>query len=79
VKVYSVGDLVIDTCLSEAQKESVVITRNGAPVALLVGVEGLDLEQVELCQSSSFWKLIRRRRKQKTLSRRQLEAKIGKD
>lgn len=51
----------------------VVITRNGKPVALIVGVEGMDEEQLQLGGSEKFWNLIAERRKQKTVSRSILE------
>ena len=65
------------SCVSQAQRERLVITRKGRPVALLVGVEGLDPEQVELGSSDRFWKLIAKRRKQKTMSRARLEQKVN--
>jgi len=48
------------------------------PVAIVVGIEGLDPEQVELGNSDEFWKLITERRGQKTMSRSELEQKAGK-
>jgi hypothetical protein len=42
-------------------------------VALVVGVEGLDNEQLQLGSSKKFWKLIEERRRQKTISRKELE------
>ena len=54
-----------------------VISRKGKPVALVVGIEGLDREQIELGASDKFWKLIVKRRKQETLSREALERKIN--
>lgn len=45
-----------------SQKESVVLTRHGRPVAVLTGVEGQDLEDVLLAHDPSFWKLIEKRR-----------------
>lgn len=62
----------LDTCLEEAQRERLLITRDGKPVALIVGVEGMDEEQLQLGSSDRFWDLISERRKQKTLSRAQL-------
>ena len=53
------------------------ITRKGKPVALVLGIEGLDREQIELGASDKFWKLILKRRKQKTLSREALERRIN--
>ena len=46
-----------------------VITREGKPVALIVGVEGLDEEQLQLGSSDKFWELMTGRRTQKTMSR----------
>jgi antitoxin (DNA-binding transcriptional repressor) of toxin-antitoxin stability system len=63
-------------CVDEAQRERIVLTRHGKPVALVVGVEGMDEEQLQLGSSEKFWKLIAERRKQKTLSRAQLEQKL---
>jgi antitoxin (DNA-binding transcriptional repressor) of toxin-antitoxin stability system len=63
-------------CVDEAQRERIVLTRHGKPVALVVGVEGMDEEQLQLGGSEKFWKLIVERRKQKTLSRAQLEQKL---
>ena len=66
----------LESCVSQAQRERVVIVRKGRPVALIVGVEGLDPEQLELGSSAKFWKLIARRRKQKVISRAKLQKKL---
>ncbi len=66
----------LESCVSQAQEERIVITRKGRPVALVVGVEGMDPEQLELGTSDKFWKLIARRRKQKAISRTKLEKKL---
>ena len=66
----------LDTCVTDAQHERVVITRNGKPVALIVGVEGMDEEQLQLGSSDRFWELIGERRQQKTISRAELEQQI---
>ncbi|MGH9836542.1 MAG: hypothetical protein ACREBD_20450 [Blastocatellia bacterium] len=67
----------LDNCVKDAQHERVVITREGKPVALIVGVEGLDEEQLELGASDKFWALIAERRTQKNISRAELERKIN--
>lgn len=77
MKVVSAQNLELEACLRTAQAEAVVITKKGKPVALLCGVEGMDLEQLELSQSAKFWKLIRERRKEKTTSRADLERKLA--
>ena len=60
MKVIGLQDTNLDSCVSEAQQQRVVITRNGKPVALVVGVEGLDAEQIELGTNPTFWGLIAR-------------------
>jgi antitoxin (DNA-binding transcriptional repressor) of toxin-antitoxin stability system len=73
--VLEKADLV--ACVSQAQRERIVVTRKGKPVALIVGVEGLDQEQLELGSSAKFWQLIMKRRKQKIISRAKLEKKLN--
>jgi hypothetical protein len=41
-----------------------------------VGLEGMDEEQVALGSSDKFWKLISKRRKEKKVSRAELEKSI---
>ncbi len=66
----------LDSVVQDAQHERVIITRNGKPVALIVGVEGMDEEQLELGSSDKFWKLIEERRSQETITRAELEQRI---
>ena len=47
-----------------AQRDRILITRRGQPVALVIGVEGQDIEQVMLGSDPAFWKLIEERRRQ---------------
>jgi len=77
MKVIALKETNLDACVSEAQHERIVITRNGKPVALVVGVEGLDTEQLEIGSNPAFWELIAQRRRQRTISRAQLEEKIS--
>ncbi len=67
----------LDVCVDDAQQERVILTRNGRPVALIIGLEGLDEEQLLLGSSDKFWALIEQRRKQKTISRVELEQKLN--
>lgn len=55
------------------RREHLVVTRKGKPVAPVVGVEGLDKDQLQLGSSDKFWKLIEARRREKTIGRRELE------
>ncbi len=73
MKIVSEDKTNLEACLEDVQRESVVITRQGRPFALVVGVRGMDLEQIELGQSDRFWKLIEKRRTQKRNSRKELE------
>ena len=76
MKVGGLQEANLEECVRQAQGERVVITRNGKPVAVLVGVQGMDLEQIELGQSGEFWKLIQERRRQKTISSAELAKRL---
>jgi prevent-host-death family protein len=78
VKVVGVQETNLEDCVEQAQRERVVLTRRGKPVAVLVGVRGLDLEQIELGSSDEFWTLIRERRQQRTMSRAELDKRLDK-
>jgi hypothetical protein len=77
VKVIGIEEANLEECVRDAQHDRVVLMRKGKPIALLVGVKGLDLEQIELGHSEEFWTLIRERRRQKTMSRTQLEERLA--
>ena len=55
-----------------------VITRRGKPAAVMVGVEGKDWEDVVLQTSSTFWKLFEERRKEPTVSIKELRTRLKK-
>ena len=76
MKVVKIQDAKMDQCIKDARRDHVIITRNGRPVAMVVPLKGMDLEQVELGLSAKFWKLIRSRRAQKTMSRAELERRL---
>ncbi len=78
MKTVTVRDLQkkIKECIDEAQGDRVVITRRGKPAAVLVGVEGDDWETVILETDPTFWRLIRERRKQPTVSLGELKARL---
>ena len=76
MKVIGLKETTLDACVSDAQEERVLITRNGKPAALVVGVEGLDAEQLELAGTGPFWELIQERRRQPTYTRAQLEREV---
>ncbi len=77
MKMVGIEKANLDTCIKEAQHERMVITRNGKPVALIIGVGGMDEEQLQLGSSDKFWKFIAERRRQRTISRTELEQKMS--
>ena len=80
MKTVTVRDLQkqVKDCVDDAQDDRVVITRRGKPAAVLIGVEGQDWEAVVLQADPRFWKLVRARRKQPTISLGELEARLKK-
>ncbi|UCF97366.1 MAG: type II toxin-antitoxin system Phd/YefM family antitoxin [Spirochaetaceae bacterium] len=79
MKTISVRDLQkeIRKSVDEAQKDRVVVTRNGKPAALLIGIEGQDWESVFIQANAPFWKLIGKRRKEKTTSLREMRRRLS--
>ena len=78
MKTLGIEKATLDVCVQEAQRDRVLVTRDGHPVALILGIEGLDEEEATLSSSDNFWKLIAERRKQPTLTRAELEQRLGK-
>lgn len=76
MKLISIDLATLASCVQDAQQEQIVLTHNGKPVALMVGVEGMEEEQLQLGASGPFWQLIAQRRTQATLSRAELEQKL---
>ena len=72
MKTIGLEHATLEVCIKDARRERVVVTRKGKPVALVVGVEGMDEEQLQLGSSEKFWTLMEKRRGQKTISRREL-------
>ena len=77
MKVVSLDETNLEKCVRDAQGQRVVLTRKGKPVALLVGVKGFDLEQLDLGHSDAFWTLVQERRAEKTLTRAELEERLA--
>lgn len=73
VKTVEVSRARLDSCVEDAQKERIVLTRDGQPVALLIG---LDEEQRQLGSRDRFWELMTERRRQPTISRAELERQL---
>ena len=64
-------------CVVRAQRERVLITKHGRPAALMIGVEGHDLEDVLLMQNPRFWKMIEGRRREPTLGLDEVRRQLG--
>ena len=54
-----------------------LITKQGRPAALMIGVEGHDLEDVLLMQNPRFWKMIEARRSEPTLVIDEVRRQLG--
>jgi antitoxin (DNA-binding transcriptional repressor) of toxin-antitoxin stability system len=78
MKTVILEQSTLDACVKDARDQQVVVTKRGKPVALVVGLDGMDTEQAELGSSDKFWRLISDRRAQKTVSRQKLEKSISK-
>jgi prevent-host-death family protein len=78
MRTVTVRDLQkrVKECVDGAQEDRLVITRHGKPAAVMVGVEGEDWDTVVLQTDPKFWKLIRARRKQSTISLDQLKKRL---
>jgi prevent-host-death family protein len=67
--------------VAESQRERVVLTRHGQPIAVLTGVQGKDLESVFLARDPEFRTLIagRRRSQGELVSHEALAAEAKRD
>lgn len=79
MKTVSVRDLqkTLRRRVDESQKERVIVTRRGHPAAVLIGVEGMDWEQVLLQTDDSFWRMIRGRRKERATPLAAVRRRLG--
>jgi len=77
MKIVDILDADWQECAKEAQRNGVVITCKGKPLVVLVGVQGMDIEQVEQCYSDKFWQLMKEARGQKTITRQELEQRLA--
>jgi hypothetical protein len=78
MKMVPMENATLDRCVAEAQQERVILTRNGDPIALVVGIAGMDEQQVCHGSCPDFWKLVEESRRQKTISREELERRLNK-
>ena len=62
--------------LHAAQVERLLVTQEGKPLVVLVGVENKDQEDWDLENSPDFWRLIEQRRNRPTLPLKDLKASL---
>ena len=65
--------------MDASQNERILITRNGEPLAIVVGVENKDEEDLRLEASPEFWRMIEEARKRPTVRLRDAEAELFAD
>jgi len=79
MKTLELAETNLERCASEAGSDSVLVLKNGKPLALVSNVEGLDEEQIELGTSAEFLKMIEERRRQNTMLWEDFEKQLGED
>src|SRR5208283_4265693 len=62
--------------LHAAQAERLLVTKEGKPLVVLVGVENKDQEDWDLENSPDFWRLIEQRRRQPALPWNDVKASL---
>ena len=63
--------------VAHAQRERLLITKHGKPAAIVIGVEGQEIEDVLLAQDPEFWKLIEERRRERSVPLTEVRATLG--
>ncbi|MBM3494937.1 MAG: type II toxin-antitoxin system Phd/YefM family antitoxin [Armatimonadetes bacterium] len=63
--------------LEQARRNPVLLTRNGAPAAVVTSVEGLDLEHILTASSAEFWQMIAERRRDRTVPLTEARSALG--
>ncbi len=79
MKTVTIRDLQksLKECVDESQEDRVIVTRRGKPAAVLIGIADRDWESVVLQTDPRFWRMVRRRRHQKTLSLAEMRERVG--
>ncbi len=63
--------------VDSAQRERVIVTRKDKPIAVLVGIENKDEEDLALERDADFWKMIRERRREKSIPLDEVKKRLG--
>jgi hypothetical protein len=78
MKTLTLDQASLEQSVQAARRGRVLLMSEGKPLAVVVGVQGWDEEDLALCRDAGFWRLIASRRRQKTISRAELERRIRK-
>lgn len=65
--------------VDQSQNERILITRNGEPLAIVVGVANKDEEDLRLEASPEFWRMIEEARRRPTVRLRDVEKELFAD
>jgi len=78
MKTISVRELqkALRQWLETSQRDAVVVTRHGKPVAVIRGVEGLEWDTIMLEADPGFWKMVEARRGEATLSLDEVKRRV---
>ena len=77
MKLLEIEYARLERSIRAAGRDKIVLTRRGKPVAVVICTAGMDLEQIELGCSPAFWKLIRKRRAEKTITHEELLRRLA--
>lgn len=80
MKVVALGKAknALSAFIEEAQNDRILITRHGRPVALIVGVEGEEFEDLMTRSDPEFWRMIESRRKSsRTVPAAEMRQRLG--
>ena len=69
----------LDGYLIAAQKERIVITRDGEPLAVVIGMENKDAEDFHYMTSPEFWRMIEETRRMPTIPLDKVKAELFAD
>jgi hypothetical protein len=77
MKTIDIESTSLSACVADAQDDHVVLTKNGRPIVMIYGLQGLDEEQLALCGSDEFWRMISTRRREPAVNRAELERELS--
>lgn len=69
----------LSTYVQQAQQGGVLITKHGKPAAMLIGVEGEEMEDLMIRTDPEFWAMIQERRRpgRTTFTTQEVKRRLG--